>query len=146
MTEILLFQAAVGDGTSDMNVKAFLCLMACSPPISPSPTQLQISKREAADFRLNIFISATDRSNLQNIGIRKICKFSKHSLLASTAVKRGRLGMLFPFPPPALWVGPGPKAGPQAGPGPAPQQFVNICMTPRCQRSPGSRFTIKREI
>ena len=48
--------------------------------------------------------------------------------------------MLFPFPSPALWVGPGSKAGPQAGPvpGPAPQQFVNICMTPRCQRSPGA--------
>ena len=60
MTEILLFQAAVGDGTSDMNVKAFLCLMACMPPISPPPTQLQISKQKAADFRLNIFISPTD--------------------------------------------------------------------------------------
>ena len=59
-TEILLFQAAVGDGTSDMNVKAFLCLMACSPPISPPPTQLQISKRQEEDFRLNIIISATD--------------------------------------------------------------------------------------
>ena len=86
------------------------------------------------------------RSNLQNIGISKICKFSKHSPLASTAVKRGRLGMLFPFPSPALWVGPGPKAGPQAVPGPGPQQFVNICMTLRCQRSPESRFTIKRKI
>ena len=121
-----------------MNVKAFLCLMAYSPPISPSPTQLQISKREAADFRLNIFISAINirsEEQLAKYWDWHDLQISKHSPLASTAFKRGRLGMLLPFPFPARWVGPGPKAGPQAVPGPAPQQFVNICMTPRCQRS-----------